>query len=64
MQPEQNGAGDPPSASWAEQLRLARARALARGIRIEWERLAVPEGEREATERLRDQLPPPAVPSD
>jgi hypothetical protein len=42
--------------SWPEQLRLARARALAAGATVHWDRLDVSEEEQEATLRLRERL--------
>jgi hypothetical protein len=46
-----SGDGAPPP-SWSEQLRLARARALAAGVTVDWDRLDVSEEEREETVRL------------
>jgi hypothetical protein len=43
--------------SWEERLRLARARALAAGVTIDWDRLGASDEEREATVRLRERLP-------
>jgi hypothetical protein len=47
-------AGAVAAGGWAEQLRLARARALAAGVTVHWDRLNVTEAEREATLQLRD----------
>jgi hypothetical protein len=53
---DRDGSSPPGDAapSWQEQLRLARARALAAGVTVHWERLNASEQEREATIRLLD----------
>ena len=59
-----DGSGDTgrvAAGSWAETLRLARARALAAGVTVHWDRLELSEEERDATERLRVSLPPRAT---
>jgi hypothetical protein len=57
-----DGSGDAgriAAGSWAETLRLARARALAAGVTVHWDRIQLSEEERVATERLRESLPAP-----
>ena len=54
-----DGFGEAPGLAagpWTGQLRLARARALAAGVTVHWDRLNAGDEERQATMKLRDRL--------
>jgi hypothetical protein len=44
---------------WRDAVRLARARALRRGVAILWDRLEIDDAERQATLALAESLPAP-----